>query len=107
MMDSSGKCATAPRVRISVLPAEASSAPPREFLPSWALHGLKWVGAFVVPLGALWIGQALSRTPEVEQTAWIAADLPNSARAHWKYGFALHKAERLDQATEDTASRCA
>jgi Flp pilus assembly protein TadD len=77
------------------------SAPPREFLPSWALHGLKWVGIFVVPLGALWIGQTLSRTPEVEQTAWIAADLPNSARAHWKYGFALHKAERLDEATEE------
>ncbi|PYL63331.1 MAG: hypothetical protein DMF24_00620 [Verrucomicrobia bacterium] len=72
----------------------------RELLPSWALHGLKWIGVFVVPLGALWIGQALSRTPEVEQTAWIAADLPNSARAHWKYGFALHKADRLDEAAE-------
>jgi Flp pilus assembly protein TadD len=76
------------------------SAPTREFLPSWALHGMKWVGVFVIPLSALWIGQALSRTPEVEQTAWVAADLPNSARAHWKYGFALHKAERLDQAAE-------
>jgi Flp pilus assembly protein TadD len=72
----------------------------REFLPSWALHGLKWIGVFVIPLGALWVGQALSRTPEVEQKAWIAADLPNSARAHWKYGFALHKADRLDEAAE-------
>ncbi|PYJ30908.1 MAG: hypothetical protein DME90_01280 [Verrucomicrobia bacterium] len=44
----------------------------RELLPSWALHGL----------------------------TWIAADLPNSARAHWKYGFALHKADRLDEAAE-------
>jgi tetratricopeptide (TPR) repeat protein len=76
------------------------SAPSREFLPSWALHGLKWVGVFVIPLGALWIGQALSNTPEVQQTAWIASDLPNSARAHWKYGFALHKADRLDEAAE-------
>ncbi len=76
------------------------SAPPREFLPSWALHGLKWVGVFVIPLGALWIGQALNRTPEIEQTARIAADLPNSGRAHWKYGFALHKADRLDEAAE-------
>src|SRR6266536_754073 len=74
------------------------SATSREFLPSWALHGLKWVGVFVIPLGALWIGQARSKTPEVEQTARIAADLPNSARAHWKYGFALHKADRLDEA---------
>jgi Flp pilus assembly protein TadD len=77
------------------------SAPPRELLPSWALHGLKWVGVFVVPLGALWIGQARNQTPEVEQTARIAADLPNGARAHWKYGFALHKAERLDEAAEE------
>src|SRR6058998_1952381 len=77
------------------------SAPPRELLPSWALHGLKWVGVFVVPLGALWIGQARNQTPEVEQTARIAADLPNGARAHWKHGFALHKAERLDEAAEE------
>src|SRR3989454_229346 len=76
------------------------SAQSRQFLPGWALHGLKWVGVFVIPLSALWIGQARSKTPEVEQTAWIAADLPNSARAHWKCGFALHKAERLDEAAE-------
>jgi tetratricopeptide (TPR) repeat protein len=72
----------------------------REFLPSWALHGAKWVGVFVVPLAALWIGQARSKTPEVEQAAWIASDLPNGARAHWKYGFALHNAGRLDEAAE-------
>src|SRR6478672_12819727 len=77
-----------------------TSAQSREFVPGWALHGLKWVGVFVIPLAALWIGQARSKTPEVEQTAWIAADLPNSARAHWKYGFALHKADRLDEAAE-------
>src|SRR5439155_13893720 len=83
------------------LAAGNASAPPRQFLPSWALHGLKWVGVFVVPLGALWIGQARNQTPEVEQTARIASDLPNSARAHWKYGFALHKAERRDEAAEE------
>ena len=77
-----------------------TSASSRDLLPSWSLHGLKWVGVFVIPLGALWIGQVLSKTPEVEQTAWIAADLPNSARAHWKYGFALHKANRLEEAAE-------
>jgi tetratricopeptide (TPR) repeat protein len=82
------------------LTGDTISAPSREFLPSWALHGLKWVGVFVIPLGALWIGQARSKTPEVEQTARIAADLPNGARAHWKYGFALHKAERLGEAAE-------
>jgi len=76
------------------------SAQSREFLPSWALHGAKWVGVFVLPLAALWIGQARSRTPAEEQAAWIASDLPNGARAHWKYGFALHKTERLDEAAE-------
>jgi tetratricopeptide (TPR) repeat protein len=76
------------------------SAQSGQLLPGWALHGLKWVGVFVLPLAALWIGQGLSKTPEVEQTEWIAADLPNSARAHWKYGFALHKEERFDEAAE-------
>ena len=72
----------------------------REFLPGWTLHGAKWVGVFVVPLAALWIGQARTKTPEVEQAARIASDLPNGARAHWKYGFALHNAGRLDEAIE-------
>src|SRR5438034_2487180 len=82
------------------LAAGDTSAPAREFVPGWALHGLKWVGVFVIPLGALWIGQARSSMSEVEQTARIASDLPNSARAHWKYGFALHKVERFDEAAE-------
>src|SRR5216110_3251414 len=76
------------------------SAESREFLPSWLLHGLKWVAVFVIPLGALWIGQTRSKMPEVEQQARMASDLPYSARAHWKYGFALHKADRLDEAAE-------
>jgi tetratricopeptide (TPR) repeat protein len=76
------------------------SAASREFLPSWLLHGLKWVAVFVIPLGALWIGQTRTKTPEVEQQARMASDLPNSARAHWKYGFALYKADRLDEAAE-------
>jgi Flp pilus assembly protein TadD len=76
------------------------SAASRELLPSWVLHGLKWVGVFVVPLGALWIGQARSHLPEVEQTKRIALDLPTSARAHWKYGFALHKADRIEEAAQ-------
>jgi Flp pilus assembly protein TadD len=76
------------------------SATSRELLPSWALHGLKWVGVFVIPLGALWIGQTRSKLPEVEQKARMVSDLPNSARAHWMYGLALDKADRLDEAAE-------
>jgi tetratricopeptide (TPR) repeat protein len=78
------------------------SAPSGEFLPSWALHGLKWVVVFVIPLGALWLGQSRNNTPEVEQTARIAADLPDSARAHWKYAVRLQKADRLDEAAEES-----
>src|SRR5213595_160809 len=76
------------------------SAASREFLPSWLLHGLKWVAVFVIPLGALWVGQTRTNMPEVEQQARMASDLPNSARAHLKYGFALQKADRLDEAAE-------
>ena len=72
----------------------------RDFIPGWALHGFKWVGAFVIPLGVLWIGQARNVMPEVEQHAYITSDLPDSARAHWRYGFALHKAGRLDEAAQ-------
>jgi Flp pilus assembly protein TadD len=70
------------------------------FLPSWALHGLKWVAVFVIPLGALWLGQIMCKLPEVESARLIAADLPNSGRAQWKYGFALQRADRLDEAVE-------
>jgi len=77
---------------------ESSTKTP--FLPSWTLHGLKWVAVFVIPLGALWLGQATSKLPEVERAGLIAADLPQSGRAHWKYGFALEKADRTDEAAE-------
>jgi tetratricopeptide (TPR) repeat protein len=71
-----------------------------EFLPPWTLHGLKWVGVFVIPLGALWLGQVRSKLPDVDRAGFITADLPESARAHWKYAFALHKADRLDEALQ-------
>jgi Flp pilus assembly protein TadD len=70
-------------------------------LPSWMIHGLKWVLIFVIPLGALWIGQARSKTPASERTAWIAEALPNSYRAHYKYGTALQGANRIPEATEE------
>src|SRR5881398_3922356 len=82
------------------LAAGKAAAARREILPIGLLHGLKWVGVFVIPLGALWIGQTRSKTPEVEQTARIASDLPDSARAHRKYAWSLHKADRLDEAAE-------
>jgi Flp pilus assembly protein TadD len=78
----------------------STSAAPRVFSPTGLPHGLKWIGVFVLPLGALWIGQSRNTTPVLQQTAWIASDLPNSGRAHWKYGYRLRKADRLDEAAE-------
>src|SRR6059036_1900401 len=76
------------------------SAASREVLPSWLLHGLKWVAVFVIPLGALWIGQTWSKTPEVEREAWIASDVPIGAKPHFDYASALQKEGRLDEAVE-------
>ena len=85
----------------------AATTATNQFLPSWALHGLKWVGVFIIPLGALWIGQTRSKTPEVDQKSLIVADLPSSARAHVKYGIALQTANRLNEAADqyETALR--
>src|SRR6266487_2432628 len=68
------------------------------FLPSWALHGAKWVGVFVIPLGALWLGQVRTVRGELDRLAMIVADVPLSARAHSNYGKALQEAGRLDEA---------
>ncbi|PYK27983.1 MAG: hypothetical protein DME52_02615 [Verrucomicrobia bacterium] len=46
------------------------TAPSRELLPSWALHGLKWVGVFVVPLGALWITLLNCKRPTASTRQW-------------------------------------
>src|SRR5438034_2627263 len=70
------------------------------FLPSWALHGAKWVGVFVIPLGALWLGQTHSARSELDRVAMIAADLPTSARAHLNHATALQDAGRVDEAAE-------
>ena len=70
------------------------------FLPGWALHGAKWVGVFVIPLGALWLGQVHTVRSELDRMAMIAADLPQSARAHLNHATALQDAGRLDEAAE-------
>src|SRR5881398_547715 len=70
------------------------------FLPSWALHGAKWVGVFVIPLGALWLGQTHTARSELDRVAMIAADLPTSSRAHLNHATALQDAGRVDEAAE-------
>src|SRR6266568_2802427 len=69
-------------------------------LPGWAWHGLKWVGVFVLPLGALWFWQTHLAVPEVQRMAWLAADVPDGAKPHFDYGSALKKQGKLDEAIE-------
>src|SRR6266849_5622109 len=69
-------------------------------LPSWAWHGLKWVGVFVVPLGALWFWQTHLAVRDVQRMAWLAADVPDGAKPHFDYGSALKKQGQLDEAIE-------
>jgi Tfp pilus assembly protein PilF len=70
------------------------------FLPGWASHGAKWIGVFVIPLGALWLGQTHSARSELDRVAMIAADLPTSSRAHLNHATALQDAGRGDEAAE-------
>jgi Flp pilus assembly protein TadD len=79
----------------------AVTARSNEFLPSWLLHGLKWAAVFVIPLGALWIGQTRGPGPEAQRESWVVADLPVGARQHLNYGIALQKAGRLDEAVQE------
>jgi len=69
-------------------------------LPSWAWHGLKWVGVFMVPLGALWFWQTHLAVPDVQRTARVVADVPDAAKPHLDYGAALQKEGKLDEAIE-------
>src|SRR6266566_1801607 len=71
------------------------------FLPSWAVHGAKWVAVFVIPLGALWFWQVRAPRSELQRLAWIVADLPVGARQHSNYAKALQEAGRLDEAAEE------
>src|SRR5438876_8749534 len=68
------------------------------FLPSWALHGAKWVAVFVIPLAALWFTEVHSAQGKLERLGAIVADLPASVRAHFNYATALQEAGRTDEA---------
>jgi len=71
------------------------------FLPGWAIHGARWAVAFVIPLGAMWFGKVYHAAPTTERNGCVAADLPDSARAHFNYGSALQQQGRLDDAENE------
>ena len=78
----------------------SASVASNDLIPSWLLHGLKWVGVFVLPLAALWIGQTHGPAAEAQRESWVVADLPVGGLQHRKYGAALQEAGRLDEAVE-------
>jgi len=71
------------------------------FLPGWAVHGLKWVTVFVLPLSALWFWQTHLTVPELQRRAWLAADVPTGAKQHVYYGFVLQKEGQWEQAEQE------
>src|SRR5438552_4273356 len=74
------------------------------FLPSWALHGAKWVAVFVIPLAALWFTEVHSAQGKLERLGAIVADLPSSVRAHFNYATALQEAGRNDEAANELSA---
>jgi Tfp pilus assembly protein PilF len=74
---------------------------PHGIFHGWVSHGAKWVAAFVVPLGALWIWQVHSSVPALQRTAWIVQDLPVGARQHFEYAKSLHQDGQLDAAARE------
>ena len=69
--------------------------------PSWVAHGLKWVAAFVIPLGAFWFAQTHGpATTLLQQDAMVVADVPVGERPHYVYAVNLRDAGRLDEAAE-------
>ena len=77
-----------------------ASAGSQSFFPSWLVHGLKWVAVFVIPLGALWIGQTRGPAPILQRAGWIVADLPLGATPRFEYATRLKAAGRFDEAAQ-------
>ncbi len=73
----------------------------RGFLPGWALHGVKWIAIFVIPLGVLWFAEIHSGQGKLDRLASIVADLPTSVRAHFNYATELQEAGRTDEAAKE------
>src|SRR5437763_8744205 len=66
--------------------------------PSWALHGVKWVAVFVIPLAALWFAEVHSAAGKLERLGATVPDLPSWVRAHSNYATAMQEAGRTDEA---------
>src|SRR3954470_4502528 len=72
-------------------------------LPGWALHGIKWIAIFVIPLAILWYAEIQGGRGKLERLGAIVADLPTSPRAHVNYATELQEAGRADEAAKEFA----
>src|SRR5712672_1550287 len=73
------------------------------FLPGWALHGIRWVAIFVIPLAILWYAEIQGGRGKLERLGAIVADLPTSVRARVNYATELQEAGRADEAAKEFA----
>src|SRR5207237_596749 len=77
-----------------------ASAASGELMPSWFIHGSKWVAVFLIPLGALWFGQVRGTARTLQRAGWIVADLPSGAVPRFLYAVHLKEAGRFDEAAQ-------
>jgi tetratricopeptide (TPR) repeat protein len=70
-------------------------------LPLWALHGLKWTAAFIIPLVALCSWELRGAAPELARRGWVSAALPRSGYFHGKYASALAAEHQFEPAERE------
>jgi Tfp pilus assembly protein PilF len=89
---------TQTRTMLGIDGAGAAALASPALWPAWVRHSLRWA-ALVIPFGALCAAQLVGRVvPSIERTAKVAEVLPQDAEAQLRYGKALHKVGRTEEA---------
>src|SRR5256884_3498962 len=71
------------------------------FLPSWVLHGVKWVAVFVIPLAALWFAEVHSAQGKLER---LGRSLPIFLRVYGRIPITPRPCKRQDDPTKRSAT---
>jgi Flp pilus assembly protein TadD len=69
-------------------------------LPSWLVHGLKWVAIFIVPLTLLLFGQKRGPAPIVQREGWLVENFPSLADQRFHYAESLASTGAANDAAE-------
>ena len=69
-------------------------------LPSWLVHGLKWVAVFIVPLTLLLFGQHRGPASIVQREGWLVENFPSLADQRFHYAESLIATGAADHAAE-------